>query len=744
MRLFGYQLNAKFAFFSGALVVVLLLASWFFLADSYAVYSDGNVRTYVKIANAQSGFTETLDDGDQFGIAVHDIGDLDDDGVSDLIVGSWKDDDGGTNFGAAYILFMNADGTVDDSQKISMSAGGFTGPIDSADDFGEAVAGIGDLDGDEIEDVVIGERANDNGGTDRGAMYVLFLNADGTVKAEQRVSDTAGNFLAAFRNFDNFGGCIEVIDDINGDEIDDLAVCAAGLDYVDGVVQGTTTDTGGVYELEMNTDGTVQAFHTVGDGGQGFSDSLIDTSDKFGSAVAVIPDLNGDGIDDWAVGAPLDDDGAAEAGAVYILFMNADGTVESETKISSLTANFTGLLDSGDRFGNSIDSMGDLDRDGVSDILVGAWQDDDGGTNRGSAYIIFLNSDGSVKDYQKISDTAGDFEGTIDDSDQIGFSIAAVNDLNDDGFKEVAIGSFGDDDGGTDRGAVWLMFLNVFYPTNVSFVVPTDVSVVIADGSTCSASTSVELTLAGKDVQDYIVGNEAEFLGQQWTAFGGASELVIDWELTRGDGEKTVYARFRSNTRNQSSTVSDTIALDANCGAAEPPAQEPADESFVLPEFGPSPITGEEEAISFVQPGELVRGDSYDTVYYLDANYSRHPFLNEQMFFTWYDSFDTVKTVTDATLTVLPLGVPMNVSPETVLVKFATAPGVFYPKFDDVITWRRITSETVAAQIFGAAWADYVIDIPEVFYPHVTYGEDIDSKFDISVDLSKLKRREDL
>lgn len=733
----------------GAFVLLLFLLGF---QIAFAVTSDGTVQSHVKIGDGLNGFTETLDDGDQFGISVDDIGDLNNDGVIDLIVGSWKDDDGGADFGAAYILFMNADGTVDSSQKISMTTGGFTGPIDGADNFGQAVAGIGDLDGDGIEDIVIGERANDDGGTDRGAIWVTFLNANGTVKAEQKVSDTAGNLLSTFRNFDNLGTCIEPIADINGDSIADLAVCAPGLDFRDGVVVGTTTDQGGFYQLEMDTDGTVKDYHVVGDGGQGFPNDLIDNGDKFGTAVAVVPDMNNDGVDELAVGAPLDDDGAAEAGAVYILFMNADGTVADQSKISALTPNFTDALENGDRFGNSIDSMGDLDGDGVAEILVGSWQDDDGGTNRGAAYILFLNAQGGVKKYQKISDTQGNFTGTLNDSDFIGFSVAAFDDIDGDGFKEVAIGSFGDEEGGTDHGAVWLMFLNTFDPAGDTAITPTGVSVVIDDGATCTATASVELTLSGTNVKDYIVGNDEFFVGGEWQSFGNGSSLTIDWTLTPEEGEKTVYARFRSSTRNQSATVTDQILLDATCGQVEeppkeePPAEEPPEEEpEELPATGPSPVTGETEPISFVEPGDLIIGRSYDTVYYLDESLNRHPFLNETMYATWFDSFDDVKEVTDATLTVLTLAPPMNVNPRTVLVKFQSSNRVYFPVQEGEDTeWRWIVSESLAIQIFGSDWADYVIDIPPVFYPHVLFGEDINESSDIIVNKSLLFKREEL
>ena len=79
------------------------------------------------------------------------------------------------------------------------------GSIGSGDKFGSSVAHLGDLDGDGINDLAVGSYKDDDGGADRGAVYVLFLNADGTVKAEQKISDTLGGFTAVLDNADEFG-----------------------------------------------------------------------------------------------------------------------------------------------------------------------------------------------------------------------------------------------------------------------------------------------------------------------------------------------------------------------------------------------------------------------------------------------------------------------------------------------------------------------------------------------------------
>ena len=112
-------------------------------------------------------------------------------------------------------------------------------------------------------------------------------------------------------------------------------------------------------------------------------------ADKFGDSVANIGDLDGDGVNDLAVGAYADDEGCSECGAVHIIFMNTDGSVDSTVEINDSTTNGPTLTNS-DRFGISVANIGDLDGDGVNDLAVGANDDDEGGSDRGAVHIVFV------------------------------------------------------------------------------------------------------------------------------------------------------------------------------------------------------------------------------------------------------------------------------------------------------------------------------------------------------------------
>ncbi len=299
-------------------VPAMIVAALVLTAAEPAVAQPGWVLSHQKISDTQGGFTGILDDFDIFGISVASLGDLDGDGVGDLAVGAFWDDDGGGDHGAVWVLFLNSDGTVKSHQKISDTEGGFTGTLDDDDSFGSSVASLGDLDGDGVGDLAVGAASDDDGGrplyAQRGAVWILFLNPDGTVKCHQKISDTQGDFTG-----------------------------------------------------------------------------ILDDADLFGYSVASLGDLDGDGVGDLAVGAPLDDDGGHNRGAVWMLFLNTNGTVKSNQKISDTQGGFSGTLDNDDQFGSSVVALDDLDGDGVGDLAVGAFADDDGGRFRGAAWVLFLD-----------------------------------------------------------------------------------------------------------------------------------------------------------------------------------------------------------------------------------------------------------------------------------------------------------------------------------------------------------------
>lgn len=492
-----------------------------------------HVLAQQKIAAASGGFTGVIDEDDRLGAVVEVIGDLDSDGTADLAVGAPLDDDGGKDRGAVWILFLNPDGTVREHRKISDTAGGFTGVLDDDDHFGNGLAALGDLDGDGVVDLAVGAPNDDDvdpdidpddpKAVDDGAVWILFLDEDGTVASHRKLSMLDGIPNPEPETFHSETAFSLASLRTEGGDLVRLAVGAPGDD------DGGPYDRGAVWIFTLASDGAVQGAAKLSATQGGLSVGLLDAFDRFGTGLAWLDDLDGDGAADLAVGAPGDDDhdpsrgavwvlflksnatlkdlqkisgtqgglaidlgpdrmfgaslaspgdvdgdgtddlvvGEPEAwavhpysGALRILFLNEDGTVAGQRTIARKDSGLATTLSNDDRFGSACSPVGDLDGDGVPEIAVGADQDADGGPARGAVWILSPDADGAVRWYAKISDTKGRFFGILDDGDRFGRAVAPLGDLDGDGNDDIAVGAPFDDDGGSDRGAVWILFLD--------------------------------------------------------------------------------------------------------------------------------------------------------------------------------------------------------------------------------------------------------------------------------------------
>lgn len=279
-------------------------------------------------------------------------------------------------------------------QKISDTEGGFEGTLGAASKFGQSVASLGDFDGDNITDLIVGSHTLDS----VGAVWLLFMNSNDTVKSFQKITSGEGGFRTGTLSSNcHFGSSVALLGDLNNDGVPDLAV---GAQQDPGRRSGGDR-VGAMWVLFMNADGTVKTDMMITSAGEEFSGSLGDRN-YFGTSVAPLGDLNGDNRVDMAVGARGDG-----SGAVWILFMDSGGTVGSHQKIADGGAGFSGTLGSRDVFGSSLAALGDFNNDNVIDLVVGAAGNDDGGLDRGAVWLLFLNSDGTVDSNQKISYTVG-------------------------------------------------------------------------------------------------------------------------------------------------------------------------------------------------------------------------------------------------------------------------------------------------------------------------------------------------
>ena len=429
------------------LKVYVTLILLLFASNSYSQIA---VTSFQKISDIKGNFESNLDVGDYFGTALSSVGDLDNDGLNDLIVGANNDDDGGPDRGAIYILYLNEVGSVKSKQKISSIEGNFKGSLGDGDRFGISAESIGDINNDGVVDIAVGANYDSEGGYQTGAVWILFLNSDGTVKNHQKINSEHGNFNVSLPSLASFGSSISALGDLDEDGVEDIAVGA----YRDN--SSFIDKTGALYILFMNPDGTVKNYQKIAKGEGGFSENL-NFEDYFGGQVSTVGDLDGDGIVELSVSAFRSDEGGDDEGAIWILFMATDGTVKSSQKISSNTGNFTGILNNGDFFGASIAPLGDIDGDSIPDIAVGADRDDDEGNDKGAVWQLLLNKNGTVKGHYKISSTQGCFKNALDEGDFFGGSLCTLKGFSSDDNVTLVVGAVLDDDGGPNKGAVYLL-----------------------------------------------------------------------------------------------------------------------------------------------------------------------------------------------------------------------------------------------------------------------------------------------
>ncbi len=425
-----------------------------FAMFSFIVFAQpGNVISWQKISALQGNFTLNLDANDRFGGAVTRIGDLNGDGVPEIAVGAPQDDDGETDAGAVYVLFIDSTGWVDSSLKISDLSGGFAGGLKINDNFGFSLAGIGDINGDGTEDLAIGAPFDKDSALDAGAIYVLFLDADGSVAGYQKISDSLGDFDSNLDAQDYFGYSLAATSDWNGDGRAELLVGAPGDDDAAG-------QSGAIYIVFIGSDGKVDSTEKICKTCGGWSPAGIGAWSFFGASVADMGDLNGDGNPEIAVSPLSDQDSLISAGAVYVIFLSAKYAVQKHQKISLLNGDFDGELKAFDHFGIGLTNIGDQNGDSVNDLAAGVPFEEEFYDDVGGVYILFLDSTGKVDSNVLISSKMGGYPLWLDSYDNFGISVANIGDVDGNGVDDFVAGAHGCDDGGNGTGAVWIMWLD--------------------------------------------------------------------------------------------------------------------------------------------------------------------------------------------------------------------------------------------------------------------------------------------
>ena len=362
---------------------------------------------------------------DLFGFAVAGVGDVDGDGFDDLLVGAYGDDDLGSNAGAAYLWLGSVSGTASASEsKLSASDGR------AESQLGRSLAGVGDVNGDGFDDLLVGAYGDDDLGSNAGAAYLWLGSLSGLV-GETKITASDGSAG------DYFGQPVAAAGDVNGDGYDDLLVGACWNDDLGSNAGAAYLYLGAASGVDLSSETKLSA-----------SDG--DAGDYFGCALAGVGDVDGDGYDDLVMGAYGDDDLGSNAGAAYVLLGSANGVdLSSELKIYASDGA------AGDYYGRSLAGAGDLNGDAIEDFAVGSHGDDDMGSASGAVYVYHSNASGGLSSMTKISAS----DGAADDS--FGLTLSGGGDMDGDGYDDLLVGAYGDDDMGTDAGATYVFLGSV-------------------------------------------------------------------------------------------------------------------------------------------------------------------------------------------------------------------------------------------------------------------------------------------
>ena len=308
---------------------------------------------------------------------------------ADLIIGARGADPNGADSGSSYVVFGAGAGFGPTLSLASLDGdNGFRiDGVSALDESGVSVSAAGDVNGDGIDDLLVGALLSNANGT--GAAYVVFGAAtafDPTFSLSSL--DGSNGFRIDGVEPENLTGfSVSEAGDVNGDGIGDLIIGAPGHD-------ANGTRSGSSYVVFGSGSGFASTFDLLSlDGGNGFRIDGADAYDGSGGSVSAAGDFNGDGFGDLIVGAYSADPNGAPSGAAYVVFGGAG--FASALSLSSLDGSNGFRLDGAaayDLAGISVSAAGDVNGDGFDDLLVGAPGADPNGSLSGSTYVVFGHS----------------------------------------------------------------------------------------------------------------------------------------------------------------------------------------------------------------------------------------------------------------------------------------------------------------------------------------------------------------
>jgi Ca2+-binding RTX toxin-like protein len=362
--------------------------------------------------------------GDMAGFAVGSVADMNADGLAEILVGApGMAITGANDAGAGFVLWGQAVGGrgsgVDLADPFSNGGGGFAIKGQTAGDMaGYAMTSVGDMNGDGIADVLIGAPGQDTGGLDAGAAYVVWGKSSGSSVQLANVQAGSGGFqIVGEAAGDRIGGTLASLGDQTGDGRAEILLASSGTGavyVVDGKATGVAVNLSAIaagvggYAItglggggarvsdagDVNGDGRHdiligapeqdaaylvygQAGHAgvdladVAAGLGGFGIQAEAAGDLAGMVVLGGQDLNRDGMADLVIGASLNAEGGVAAGAVYVIW-GGSGRPVNLAEVAQGIGGAKVVGAAGSLTGSSLGFAGDLNGDGVTDLMIGA------------------------------------------------------------------------------------------------------------------------------------------------------------------------------------------------------------------------------------------------------------------------------------------------------------------------------------------------------------------------------------